>query len=65
MPGLNGQELYERLRGLYPTLKVICMSGYTDDVIASHGILEEGVDFIQKPFSVNVLTDTLRKVLGS
>jgi DNA-binding response OmpR family regulator len=39
------------------------MSGYTDDVIAHHGILEEGVDFIQKPFSINILTDRLRKVL--
>lgn len=65
MPGLNGPELYERLKGSYPVLKVIYMSGYTDDVIAHHGILEQGVDFIQKPFSVNILTDKLRKVLDS
>jgi DNA-binding NtrC family response regulator len=63
MPGLNGRELYERLRDSYPSLKVIYMSGYTDDVIAHHGILEEGFDFIQKPFSINNLTDKLRKVL--
>jgi CheY-like chemotaxis protein len=65
MPGLNGRELYDRLKDSYPSLKVIFMSGYTDDVIAHHGILEEGVDFIQKPFSVNILTDKLRKVLDS
>jgi CheY-like chemotaxis protein len=63
MPGMNGPELYERLRDSYPSLKVIYMSGYTDDVIAHHGILEEGFDFIQKPFSINILTDKLRKVL--
>ena len=65
MPGLNGPDLYKRLSVSYPLLKVIYMSGYTDDVIAHHGILEQGVDFIQKPFSVTILTDKLRKVLDS
>jgi DNA-binding NtrC family response regulator len=63
MPGMNGRELYENLKSSYPSLKVIYMSGYTDDVIAHHGILEEGVHFIQKPFSISILTDKLRAVL--
>ena len=63
MPGMNGQELYEKLKSLYPELRVIFMSGYTNDVIAHHGILEEGMHFIQKPFSINLLTDKVRSVL--
>ena len=63
MPGMNGRELFEKLKSSYPELKVIFMSGYTDDVIAHHGILEEGMHFIQKPFSINLLTDKVRSVL--
>src|SRR5208283_2539031 len=52
MPEMNGRELAKRLLSLFPHLKVLFMSGYTADVIALHGVLEEGVNFIEKPFSL-------------
>ncbi|HPI94253.1 MAG TPA: PAS domain S-box protein [Deltaproteobacteria bacterium] len=63
MPATNGRELYEKLKEDRPSLKVLYMSGYTNDVIAHHGILEQGVMFIQKPFSLGALTDKVRSVL--
>ncbi len=63
MPQMNGRELYEQLHPLVPELRVLYMSGYADDVIAHHGILDEGVDFIQKPISVQTLTTKIREVL--
>jgi PAS domain S-box-containing protein len=65
MPGMNGRELADRLLALRPGLKRLYMSGYTADVIAHHGVLDEGVRFIQKPFSMKVLTEKLREVLGT
>jgi PAS domain S-box-containing protein len=59
MPGMNGRELYEQLTIRHPDLKCLYMSGYTADVIAHRGILEEGVNFIQKPFDRK---DLARKV---
>ena len=55
MPEMNGLDLSKRLLTLYPDLKSLFMSGYTADVIARHGILNEGVRFIQKPFSSNLI----------
>ena len=52
MPEMNGRELSERLQSLYPDIHILFMSGYTDDVIAHRGVLNEGVNFIQKPFSM-------------
>ena len=63
MPEMNGLDLSKRLLTLYPDLKSLFMSGYTADVIARHGILNEGVRFIQKPFSRQDLAATVRKVL--
>ncbi|GAB6145352.1 response regulator [Desulfocicer niacini] len=63
MPEMNGKELFNQVSALYPEIKVIYMSGYTDEVIAHHGIMDEGVHFIQKPFSVNDLSAKLREVL--
>jgi len=63
MPGMNGRELYTRLAARQPDLKVLYMSGYTDNVILHHGVLEEGIDFIQKPFSVQGLTEKIRLIL--
>ncbi len=59
--GMSGRELSERMRIQMPTLKVIYMSGYTDDAIVRHGVLTESADFLQKPFSSDNL---LRKVRG-
>lgn len=65
MPKMNGRELYERLALTHPGLKVLYMSGYADNVISVHGVLEEGVHFIQKPFSVEVLSSKVREVLDN
>jgi two-component system cell cycle sensor histidine kinase/response regulator CckA len=65
MPGMNGRVLADRIRSLMPDLKVLYMSGYTDDAIVQHGILEEGIPFIQKPFSVNDFGVKIREVLTS
>jgi CheY-like chemotaxis protein len=63
MPEMNGKDLAARLRPDHPHLKCLFMSGYTSDVIAQHGILDEGVQFIQKPFSIKDLAIKVRAVL--
>ena len=63
MPDMNGKQLYETMRALRPDLRVLYMSGYTEDTIAHHGVLEKGINFIQKPFSNESLTRTVREVL--
>jgi CheY-like chemotaxis protein len=64
MPGMNGRELSDRLLRLYPDIKCLFMSGYTANVIAHHGVLEQGVHFINKPFSRQDLSRQVREVLG-
>lgn len=64
MPKMNGRELYQRLSAMYPEIKVLYMSGYTDNVVVSHGILYEGVNFVQKPFTVATLMKKIKKVLN-
>lgn len=62
MPGMNGQQLYERLIVERPDLdKVLYMSGYTNNIIVENGVLEEGIHFLQKPFTVDAL---MEKVTG-
>ena len=63
MPEMNGRDLARNLLSLYPDLKRLFMSGYTADVIADHGVLDEGVQFIQKPFTMQDLAAKIRKVL--
>jgi two-component system, cell cycle sensor histidine kinase and response regulator CckA len=63
MPEMNGHALAKFLLSLHPGLKCLFISGYTDDVIARHGILDKGVHFIQKPFSMTDLSDKVRTVL--
>ena len=63
MPEMNGRDLAKRLLLLYPNLKRLFMSGYTADVIAHHGVLDEGVQFLQKPFTVAALEDKVREAL--
>jgi signal transduction histidine kinase/ActR/RegA family two-component response regulator len=63
MPRMGGRELAAHLAVLRPETKVIYMSGYTDDAIVRHGILDEQVSFIQKPFSADVLLMKARQVL--
>jgi CheY-like chemotaxis protein len=65
MPVMNGSQLARHLLSLYPHLKRLFMSGYTANVITHHGVLDEGVPFIQKPFSMKDLTTKVRDVLDS
>jgi PAS domain S-box-containing protein len=65
MPRLGGSELAHKLRGIDPGLKVLFMSGYTDDMIASHGILAGETQLIQKPFTAEALGRKLRSVLDA
>lgn len=64
LPGMSGRELAERLRSLHPKLKVLYMSGYTENTIIHNEVLEEGVNYIQKPFSLKKLVRTVRQVLN-
>jgi two-component system, cell cycle sensor histidine kinase and response regulator CckA len=63
MPGMNGRELAESLQPLQPKMKVLYMSGYTDNAVVQHGVLEPGMSFIQKPFTPKDLASEVRKVL--
>jgi PAS domain S-box-containing protein len=63
MPGMNGRDLAQKLVYLYPHLKRLFMSGYTADIIAQSGVLDEGVHFIQKPFSLTGLAAKVREAL--
>ncbi len=63
MPDMNGKELMLKIRELQPDVECVFMSGYTDDVIAQHGVLEPGVNFVEKPFSTAALVDKLQQVL--
>jgi CheY-like chemotaxis protein len=63
MPGISGRELAKRLTGRYPHLRVLYMSGYTYNVIAQNGTLEEGISFLQKPFTPQVLAEKVREAL--
>ena len=63
MPGMNGSELATQLVLHHPEMKVLFMSGYTDDAITRHGVLDEGVSFIGKPFTPAALARKVREVL--
>lgn len=63
MPEMNGRDLANQLLSLYPDMKRLFISGYTANVIAHHGVLDEGVHFLQKPFAMSDLAGTLREVL--
>jgi CheY-like chemotaxis protein len=63
MPGMNGRELAERLTTSHSQLKVLFTSGYTEDIIDQHGVLEEKLHFIAKPYSLAALATKLREVL--
>jgi len=63
MPEMSGQELAEKLSTEHPEAKILYMSGYTDDFILHHSLLEKDLEFIQKPFSPSILLKKIRKVL--
>jgi signal transduction histidine kinase/CheY-like chemotaxis protein len=64
MPGMNGPMVAETLTRMRPSLKVVFMSGYTDDIIVRHGGVQNDVPFLQKPFSPERLANTILEVLG-
>jgi two-component system cell cycle sensor histidine kinase/response regulator CckA len=65
MPGMNGRELADRLSAERPGLRVLYVSGYTDHAVVRHGVLEEGIAFLSKPFDMSSLARTVREVLDS
>ncbi len=65
MPGGSGGELANELTAKFPDIKILFMSGYTDESIVQHGMLSEGTNFIQKPFSIEALVEKIRSVLDA
>ena len=63
MPVMNGRQLVEHLKRKYPDLKVIYISGYSDDITAQMGVLESEASFIQKPFNIKDIAEKVWKVL--
>lgn len=65
MPGMGGPQLARTLSATYSGLKTLYVSGYTDDAIAQHGVLDDGVAFLQKPFTARALATKVRQVLNT
>ena len=65
MPGAGGRIVAERLAARHPGVRVLFVSGYTDDAVVRHGILEEKIHFLPKPFSPNALAAKIREVLDA
>jgi FixJ family two-component response regulator len=65
LPGMSGRELVDRVTKEKPEMRVLFMSGYSDEAVARHGILEPGLAFLQKPFSRDALVRKVRDVLDS
>ncbi len=63
MPGMGGPELADSLRPRFPQMKVLFSSGYTDDAVVRHGLLQEKVAFLQKPYTPLALVKRVRQVL--
>ncbi|MDR3629430.1 MAG: PAS domain S-box protein [Desulfocapsaceae bacterium] len=63
MPGINGREMVDRIKIISPEVKVLFMSGYTSDMVAQRGIVEEGMHYINKPFSMNQLKKKIKDTL--
>ena len=64
MPGMSGRELADRISRMRPGVKVLFMSGYTDQAIVRHGILATDTVLLQKPFTLGILASKLREVLA-
>jgi DNA-binding response OmpR family regulator len=63
MPGMTGRELVEALAGERTGVRVLYMSGYTDDAVIRHGVLAEGMPYLQKPFTPQALALKVREIL--
>ena len=64
MPTMSGKELSGKIKEIQPRIKTLFMSGYTANIIAHHGVLDEGVYFIQKPFSMAALSAKVKEAMG-
>ena len=64
MPGMNGRQLAEHLIEFHPEMKILYTSGYTDDAISHHGVIENDLNFIAKPYSLQDLAKRIRRLLG-
>lgn len=64
MPKMSGQELVIRLAPLHPEMKVLYMFAYAEDVIGHRGVLKQGTNFIQKPFTLDKLMQTVRQMIN-
>jgi two-component system, cell cycle sensor histidine kinase and response regulator CckA len=65
MPGINGRELSERLTRLRPGMKTLFSSGYTENIIVHHGMVDESINYIGKPYSMQSLSVKIRDILGT
>jgi PAS domain S-box-containing protein len=65
MPGMNGRELARRVANIRPNVKILYMSGYTENVIDRNGTIDPGVELLQKPFSMSELISKIRELLGA
>jgi PAS domain S-box-containing protein len=65
MPDMNGKQVYQELARICPGIKVLYMSGYADSIIANHGVLDENVNLIPKPFTMGDLAAAVRRVLDA
>ena len=65
MPEMNGRDLADRIQAARPATRVLFMSGYTDDAVVRHGILQDGIAYLQKPFTPASLATKVREVLGA
>jgi len=63
MPGMNGRQLADRLAQAHPEMRTLFTSGYTENIIAHHGVLERGIEFLSKPYTLEILTRRVREVL--
>ena len=63
MPGLSGHQVFEQVSASQPGIRVVFMSGYTDNVVFQHGVIDPSMNFIQKPFTAESLDLKLREAL--
>jgi response regulator RpfG family c-di-GMP phosphodiesterase len=63
MPQMSGKELCDQIKGRFPQTRILLMSGYTDDALIHHGVLSQGLSFLEKPFSPARFARKVREVL--